>query len=44
DIKMNYITNYAQINISRDDLKKSIYSKVADLIRNEIDFVTKELK
>lgn len=44
DIKMNYITNYAQINISRDDLKKSIYSKVADLLRKEIDFVTKELK
>lgn len=44
DIKTNYLANYAQINVSRDDLKKSIYSKVADLLRKEIDFVTKELK
>lgn len=43
DVKKNYVTNYAQINLSREDLEKPIFQKVADLLRKEIDFVTKEL-
>lgn len=43
-MKNGYLVNFAQVNVTRDDLKKPIYSKIADLVKKEIDFVTKELK
>lgn len=44
NIKNNYLQDFAQINVTREELNKSIHTKTANLIRKEIDFVTKELK
>ncbi|MFD0701218.1 tubulin-like doman-containing protein [Myroides pelagicus] len=43
-MKQDYLANYAQINVSMEDIEKPIYSKIKDLVIREIDFVTKELK
>lgn len=40
----NYKDSYSQINLKPEDLKKREYSKIADLLRKEIDFTRKELK
>jgi hypothetical protein len=39
----NYREEYAQIDLSSDDLKKNHFKPVADLIRREIDFTKKQL-
>jgi hypothetical protein len=43
DVKKNYKDEYAQINIPSDQLKKREYKSIAELIRNEINFITKNL-
>ncbi|MEO6683255.1 MAG: tubulin-like doman-containing protein, partial [Ginsengibacter sp.] len=42
-IKVDYRNQYAQLNISTEDLKKAHFKKIADLIRSEINFTTIEL-
>lgn len=42
-IKEDYRNRYAQLNISAEDLKKTHFKKIADLIRSEINFTTIEL-
>jgi hypothetical protein len=43
DVNLNYREKYSQINLSPEELKKAHYSKVADLLRREINFTKKEL-
>lgn len=44
EVKENYRNRFAQINLSNEELKKSHYKKVAELIRSEINFTKKELQ
>ncbi len=44
DVIDNYRSKYSQINLKADELKKREFSKIADLLRREIDFSRKELK
>lgn len=43
DVNLNYRENYSQINLTAEELKKAHYSKVADLLRKEINFTKKDL-
>lgn len=42
DVKENYYAKYSQINLSKDELKKKGFEKIADLVRSELTLV-KEL-
>lgn len=44
NVVSNYKDSYSQINLNPEDLRKREYSKIADLLRKEIDFTRKELK
>jgi hypothetical protein len=44
DVIDNYRSKYSQINLKPDELKKREFSKIADLLRREINFTRKELK
>ena len=41
--KENYLTDFAQVNMTTEELKKRENRSIADLIRREINFVKKEL-
>jgi hypothetical protein len=43
DVVENYLDKYSRNNIKKDDLVKREYEQIAELLRKEINFVTKEL-
>ena len=43
DVVENYLDKYSRNNIKKDDLAKREYEQIAQLLRKEINFVTKEL-
>ena len=43
DVNLNYREKFSQINLSPEELRKAHYSKVADLLRKEINFTKKDL-
>ena len=43
DVNLNYREKFSQINLTPEELKKPHYSKVADLLRKEINFTKKDL-
>jgi hypothetical protein len=44
DVVENYLDKYSNNNVKREDLAKREYEQIAQLLRKEIDFVTKDLK
>jgi hypothetical protein len=43
DVVENYLDKYSNNNVKKEDLTKKEYEQIAQLLRKEIDFVTKEL-